>query len=101
MQTAESSTESSKEPMAKRMVLANLLTLKVSCHHRPGIRNLAKKKDLSFKITLHVGTYELVLLRAKKSFLHFIGYQNFINDLTKLVSSQTLAHVQLRVCLKY
>ena len=32
---------------------------------------------------------------------HFIGYQNFINDLTKLVSSQTLAHVQLRVCLKY
>ena len=32
---------------------------------------------------------------------HFIGYQNFINDLTKLVSSQNLAHVQLRVCLKY
>ena len=44
---------------------------------------------------------QLVLLRAKKSFPHFIGYQNFINDLTKLVSSQTLAHVQLRVCLKY
>ena len=34
-----------------------------------------------------------VLLRAKKSFPHSIGYQNFINDLTKLVSSQTLAHV--------
>ena len=44
---------------------------------------------------------KLVLLRAKKNFPHFIGYQNFINDLTKLVSSQTLAHVQLRVCLKY
>ena len=26
---------------------------------------------------------------------------NFINDLTKLVSSQILAHVQLRVCQKY
>ena len=32
---------------------------------------------------------------------NFIGYQNFINDLTKLVSSQHLAHVQLRVCLDY
>ena len=44
---------------------------------------------------------QLVLLRSKKNFQHFIGYQNFLNDLTKLVSSQTLAHVQLRVCLKY
>ena len=44
---------------------------------------------------------QLVLLRAKKGFPRFIGYQNFINDLTKLVSSQTPAHVQLRVCLKY
>ena len=44
---------------------------------------------------------QLVLLRAKKNFPHFIGSQNFINDLTKLVSSQTLAHVQIRVCLMY
>ena len=44
---------------------------------------------------------QLVLLRAqKKGFPRFIGYPNFINDLTKLVSSQTLAHVQLRICLK-
>ena len=42
-----------------------------------------------------------IILRANKSFPRFIGYQNFINDLTKLVSSQTLAHVQLRVCLKH
>ena len=32
---------------------------------------------------------QFVLLRAKKSFPHFIGYQNFINDLTKLVSSHS------------
>ena len=38
---------------------------------------------------------------TEKRFPRFIGYQNFINDLTKLVSSQTLAHVQPRVCLKY
>ena len=38
---------------------------------------------------------QLVLLRAEKGFPRFIGYQNFKNDLTKLVSSQTLAHVQL------
>ena len=38
---------------------------------------------------------------AKKGFPRFIGYPNFKSDFTKLVSSQTLAHVQLRVCLKY
>ena len=38
---------------------------------------------------------QLALLRAKKGFPRFIGYPNFINDLTKLVSSQTLAHAQL------
>ena len=32
---------------------------------------------------------QLILLRAKKSFPHLIGYQNFINDLTKLVSSHS------------
>ena len=56
--------------------------------------------DLNIAVTLKL-SLQLVLLRAKKSFPHFIGYQNFINDLTKLVSSQTLAYVQLRVCLKY
>ena len=30
----------------------------------------------------------------------FTDYLNFINGLTKLVSLQTLAHVQLRVCQK-
>ena len=41
---------------------------------------------------------QLVLLRAKKG----IGYPNFINELTtELVSSQTLAHLQLRGCLNY
>ena len=44
---------------------------------------------------------QLVLLRANKGFPRFIGYPNFINELTKLVSSQTLAHVQQRVCQKY
>ena len=44
---------------------------------------------------------QLVLLRAKKGFPRFICYPNLINDLTNLASSQTLAHVQLRVCLKY
>ena len=39
---------------------------------------------------------QLVLLRSKKGFPRLIGYPNFINDLTKLVSSQTLAHVQVR-----
>ena len=33
----------------------------------------------------------------KEKLLHFIGYPNFINDLTQLVQLQTLAHVQLRV----
>ena len=55
------------------------------------IRNIAMTLILSL---------QLVLLRAKRGFPHFTSYQNFINDLTKLVSSQTLAHVQLRVCLK-
>ena len=41
-----------------------------------------------------------VLLRTKKSFLHFMGHPNFINDRTKLVPLQTLAHVQLRVLSK-
>ena len=71
--------ESGREPMAKRRVWANFLTLKVSCHQRPGtpigIRNLAqKKKDLSFTIRTiehttircravapHVGPYEHVI----------------------------------------
>ena len=46
---------------------------------------------------------QLVLLRAKKGFLRFIGYQNFLNDLTMLVSPQILAHVQLgvKLCLKH
>ena len=56
--------------------------------------------SINIAVTLKL-SLQLVLLRAKKSFTHFIGYQNFINDLTKLVSSQTLAHIQLRVCLKY
>ena len=43
---------------------------------------------------------QLVLLRAKKIFLHFIGYQNFINDLTKLVLSQILAHVHCLTAIK-
>ena len=38
-------------------------------------------------------------VESQENFPHFIGYQNFINDLTKLVSSQTLAYIQLRVCL--
>ena len=62
-------------------------------------------EPILFKLTsykdMHKILDEFELLRAKKNFPHFIGYQNFINDLTKLVSSQTLAHVQLRVCLKY
>ena len=58
------------------------------------------KLSINIALTLKL-SLQLVLLRAKKSFPHFIGCQNFINDLTKLVSSQTLAHVQLRVCLKY
>ena len=45
--------------------------------------------------------YKFKKIIGNPNFPHFIGYQNFINDTTKLVSSQTLAHVQLRVCLKY
>ena len=58
------------------------------------------QSSINIAVTLKL-SLQLVLLRAKKNFPHFSGYQNFINDLTKLVSSQTLAHVQLRVCLKY
>ena len=36
-----------------------------------------------------------------KGFPCFIDHPNFINDPTKLVSSQTPAHVQLLVCLQY
>ena len=39
--------------------------------------------------------------QERLEYLHFIGYRNFIKNLTKLVLSQTLAHVQLRVCIKY
>ena len=45
-------------------------------------------------------SFQLVLLRPKKGFDRFIGYLNFINDRTKLVSSQALAHVQLRILSK-
>ena len=48
-----------------------------------------------------VAKFEVGITESQEKLPHFIGYQNFINDLTKLVSSQTLAHVQLRVCLKY
>ena len=58
------------------------------------------QSSINIAVTLKL-SLQLVLLRAKKSFPHFIGYQNFINDLTKLFLSQTLVHVQLRVCLKY
>ena len=44
---------------------------------------------------------QLVLLRVEKSLPRVIGYQNFINYLTKPVSSHTPAHVKLRVYLKY
>ena len=68
----------------------------------PGPEGVVDTNDwcINIAVTLKL-SLQLVLLRAKKNFRHFIGYQNFINDLTKLVSSQTLAHVQLRVCLKY
>ena len=72
---------------------------------------------MSWKISISAKTYEksvvnkhcigietkfaVGITESQKNFPHFIGYKNFINDLTKLVSSQTLAHVQLRVCLKY
>ena len=42
-----------------------------------------------------------ILFRHMLAKFYRVCYQNFINDLTKLVSSQSLAHVQLRVCLKY
>ena len=49
------------------------------------------------------GLFTQFIIRSLRNLYFFfdIGYQNFINNLTKLVSSQTLAHVQLRVCLKY
>ena len=47
------------------------------------------------------GKFEYIQFCKKEFQITEQEYQNFINDLTKLVSSQTLAHVQLRVCLKY
>ena len=59
------------------------------------------EKSVAYKHCNDIVSLQLVLLRAKKGFPRFISYPNFINDLTNLVSSQTLTHVQLRVCLKY
>ena len=60
---------------------------------------MRSQSSINIAVTLKL-SLQLVLLRAKKSFPHFIGYQNFINDRTKLVSSQILAHVQLQVLSK-
>ena len=57
---------------------------------------MRSQTSINIAVTLKL-SLQLVLLRAKKSFPHFLCYLNFINDLTKLISSQTLAHVQLRV----
>ena len=51
---------------------------------------MRSQSSINIAVTMKL-SLQLVLLRAKKSFPHFIGYQNFQNDLTKLVSSQTLA----------
>ena len=47
-----------------------------------------------------VTKFAVSITETQERLPRLIGYPNFIN-LTKLVSSQTLAHVQLRVCLKY
>ena len=58
------------------------------------------EKSVVNKHCSDIGTkFAVGITESQESFPHFIGYQNFINDLTKLVSSQTLAHIQLRVCL--
>ena len=55
----------------------------------------------NFVFSLLLLGLQLLQLRAKTGFPRLIGYQNFINDLKKLIISQNLAHLQLRVCLKY
>ena len=48
----------------------------------------------------YINMYNLSVCIGKKK-KNKLKKKNFIDDLTKLVSLQTLAHVQLRVCLKF
>ena len=60
-----------------------------------GIKALQTPFPLGFNDNIyhegHILGLQLALMRTKKGFPSFIGYPNFINDITKLVSSQTLS----------